>query len=1048
VGSFNWMGRKGTRDGVADERGSARKGMHIASSLGVGCQLESSRVRLAALRLEIAMSAMHCFLGRVAGAIAIVMLAPLGASADTVTLSASKDNTIYSESGALSNGAGDFLFAGETKDATIRRALIAFPVASIPSGSVIQSVTLSLYMSRTRTQNEPVTLHRALADWGEGTSNAGGEEGGGDSATTGDATWTQRFYPSTPWSSAGGDFVASASASTLVGNATQYYGWSSAGMVADVQAWLDGSTPNHGWMIRGTENVTRVAKRFNSRTNPDATRRPTLSITFTPPVPTGACCAPGGTCSVVAAPGSGCTGVYQGDGSMCTPDPCPPPTGACCLPDATATCLETTQGSCTAQSGTFQGALSLCAETACPVVLTPFLDPLPLPAVAQPTSGTPGGAASYRLAMREVQQQLHSQLPPTTVWGFGDGPNGAGYPGPTIETSVGQPIDVTWVNDLRDTSQPGPPLRTQHYFPVDHCPHGAMENADARTVVHLHGGHVSEAADGYPEATFPPGQEVTYAYPNSQLPATLWYHDHALGITRLNVQMGLAGFYLLRDPAEQALGLPSGPFEIPLAIQDRTFNPDGSLHYPEMWMEHVFGDTVLVNGKAWPYLDVAQGKYRFRLLNGSGSRTYRLVLSSGAPLTVIGMEGGLLAAPTSVSGITLGPGERADVVIDFAPYPAGTEIVLLNSAPAPFPGQPGVGVIPNVMKFRVTAVPGHTAAVPATLRPFTPLSEAAATLTRELHLEKGPADACSPFHWRITSIVNDAPVGHMWDDVTEFPQLGTTEIWKLVNKSGVTHPIHMHLVKFQVLDRQAFEIVNGQILPLGSPVPPPPHEAGWKDTVQVGPNEIVRIIMRFVNPLDASAATYTGLFPYHCHILEHEDHEMMRQFETSTSCGDGVPGLPAEECDDGNANAGDGCSPACTIEDECQNGIDDDGDGRVDFPSDTGCESAADFLETSALLPCDDGIDNDGDGLTDYPNDPACQTGTSAKENPQCDDGIHNDGDGKADWDGAGLGEPDPQCVDKPWRDREAASSCGLGAELLLALAGVSALRTRRPARR
>ncbi len=904
------------------------------------------------------MPALPELMSRFIGAIALAVLVAANAAADTVILSASKDNTIYSESGAESNGAGDYLFAGETKDATLRRALIAFPIASIPSGSTIQSVSLSLYMSRTRTQDQAVTLHRALADWGEGTSNASGEEGAGAPATTGDATWTQRFYPSTPWASAGGDFAASASASISVGNATQYYTWTSAGMVSDVQAWLDGSASNYGWIVRGNESTTRVAKRFNSRSHGDAARRPTLTITFMPPVPTGACCAADGSCSVVAAPGASCTGSYQGSGSVCTPNPCPPPTGACCLPNATATCLATTEASCSAQSGTFQGALSACVDTDCPVVLTPFLDPLPLPAVAQPTSGTPGGAASYRLAMREVQQQLHSQLPPTTVWGFGDGPAGAGYPGPTIETSVGQPINVTWVNDLRDTSQPGPPLRTQHYFPVDHCPHGAVENADARTVVHLHGGHVSEADDGYPEATFPPGQEVTYTYPNSQLPATLWYHDHALGITRLNVQMGLAGFYLLRDPVEQALNLPSGPFEIPLAIQDRTFNPDGSLDYPEMWMEHVFGDTVLVNGKVWPYLDVAQGKYRFRMLNGSGSRTYRLALSSGAPFTVIGTEGGLLAAPTSVTAITLGPGERADVVIDFAPHPAGTEILLLNSAPAPFPGQAGVGVIPNVMKFRVTATPGHTAAVPASLRPFTPLSEAAATVNREFHLEKGPADACSPYHWRITSIVNGAPVGHMWDDMTEFPELGTTEIWSFVNLSGVTHPMHMHLVMFQVLDRQAFEVVNGVILPLGSPVPPPPHEAGWKDTVQVGPNEIVRVITRFVNPLDASAPTYTGMFPYHCHILEHEDHEMMRQFETSTSCGDGVPGLPAEECDDGNTVAGDGCSPTCTVEDECQNGIDDDGDGLIDFPADPGCVSPLDPTEAGPP-------DADGDGVAD-----------------------------------------------------------------------------------
>jgi cysteine-rich repeat protein len=162
-----------------------------------------------------------------------------------------------------------------------------------------------------------------------------------------------------------------------------------------------------------------------------------------------------------------------------------------------------------------------------------------------------------------------------------------------------------------------------------------------------------------------------------------------------------------------------------------------------------------------------------------------------------------------------------------------------------------------------------------------------------------------------------------------------------------------------------------------------------------------------VNPLDPAGITYTGLFPYHCHILEHEDHEMMRQYETSTVCGDGIPGLPAEECDDGNTVAGDGCSPTCTVE-VCNNGVDDDGDGLVDFP-----------------------------------NDPGCQTALSPKENPRCDDDLDNDRDGTADWDGAGLGSPDPQCASRPWRDSEQVS-CGIGAELVLMLPALRLLRRRR----
>jgi spore coat protein A len=945
----------------------------------------------------------------------LLVLAP-AAGADLVTLPASQDNSIFEEDGEVSNGAGDHLFTGATKDDVLRRLLIAFDVAgSIPAGSTVNAATLRLYLSRTRTQDQAVTVHRVLADWGEGTSDAGGEEGAGAPATDGDATWLYRFYdsadpPNSPaWSTAGGDFDATASATTLVSNNTGYYAWTSATLAADVQDWLDGAAPNYGWILLGNEVDTRVVKRFDSRTYPDASRRPELEIDFTPPALTGACCDPDGSCTVVLDPGGSCTGDYQGANTSCSPNLCPQPTGACCFADATATCQEETQGDCSTLGGTFQGDFTVCGPTTCPAIPTAFVDPLPRPAVAQPVDGGPGEAATYDLAMREVQQQLHSELPPSTVWGYGDGPVGASYPGPTIEARVGEPITVNWINDLRDTAGGGA-LRTSHYLPVDVCPHGAVENADARTVVHLHGAHIASEFDGQPEATFPPGTQATYEYPNWQLPGTLWYHDHALGITRLNVQMGLAGFWLLRDAYEEALGLPAGEFEIPLAIQDRSLNADGSLRYPPTWQEMFFGETILVNGKVWPYLEVKQGKYRFRLLDGSGSRTYRLSLSNGATFHVIGMEGGLLEAPVPVSEVTLGPGERADVVMDFAPYTAGTEILLVNDAPAPFPGDPGVGVIPNVLKFVVTADPGHTDPLPAVLRPKETLQEADATEFRELHLEKNPGvDECSPFQWQIRSVDDGVVVGQQWDDITELPELGETEVWKFVNKSGVTHPMHMHLVLFQVLDRQAFEIVGGEITPIGSPVPPPPHEAGWKDTVQVGPNEIVRVIARFED--------YLGHFPYHCHILEHEDHEMMRQFETV----------------------------ATTL--ACQNGIDDDGDGFVDFAGDDpGCASATDPSEREPLLECDDGLDNDGDGGVDYPDDPSCASPTWI-ENPACDDGLDNDGDGFVDWDGGGVGDPDPQCNTRS-RNREAPSTgCGVGPELALLLAPLLALRRRRPTR-
>jgi cysteine-rich repeat protein len=403
------------------------------------------------------------------------------------------------------------------------------------------------------------------------------------------------------------------------------------------------------------------------------------------------------------------------------------------------------------------------------------------------------------------------------------------------------------------------------------------------------------------------------------------------------------------------------------------------------------------------------------------------------------MEGGLLPAPVTVSEITLGPGERADVIVDFAPYAAGTEIRLVNDAPAPFPGTPGVGVIPNVMKFVVTSATGHTAPIPASLRPIEVLDPADAVVTRDFELRK-MAEACAGSMWGIN--------GLGFDDITEYPELGTTEIWRFVNRSGITHPMHMHLVMFQVLDRQAFEEIGGNVVPIGSPVSPPAHEAGWKDTVQVGPNEILRVIARFER--------YVGRFPYHCHILEHEDHEMMRQFETTTACGDGVRGIPAEQCDDGNQVADDGCSPTCQVEDECADGVDNDGDGRTDHPNDPGCSSASDFLETSPALVCDNGLDDDGDGFVDVPEDPGCANPSGAFENPQCQDGINNDGQPGIDFDGGAsvnggvpLASPDPQCT-AAWVNREAAQNtvgCGIGPELALLVPALAALRRRRGVR-
>jgi spore coat protein A len=782
------------------------------------------------------------------------------ACAATVQIGASKDNTLYQPvtGGTIttnSNGAGEHLFAGKTDDGYIRRGVIAFYITNfIPPGSTITGVTLTLNMSRTRDRSEDITLHRMLANWGEGTSNAAQEEGRGTQAAPGDATWYHRFYPTSLWATAGGDFRPTASATTTVSDREGLFSWSSTGLVADVQLWLNNPGTNFGWLVRGGEGTTKTSRRFDTREVATPSLRPVLQVSFISAVAIGACCVPDGSCVTVTS--NQCTqlgGVYHGDNTSCAPNPCPPPLGACCLPSGD--CTNVTALQCGALGGAYQGDGTVCTSNLCPVVLTPFVDALPLPGPLQPVTGSVGGTAYYEVTMRQVQQKLHRDLPFTTVWAYG-----AAFPGPVIEAGAGQPVTVKWMNDLRDGSGA---LRTNHYLAVDTCLHGPdTEGAKPRTVVHMHGGKVAQKDDGYPEETILPGQSRTNFYPNNQPPGTIWFHDHALGITRLNVYMGLAGLYLIRDAVENALGLPSGPNEVPLVIQDRKFRADGSLFYPAMWDEHFFGDTIIVNGKVWPYLIVKKGKYRFRVVNGSTSRTYSLALSSGATFHQIGTDAGMLPAAVPLNELTLMPGERADLVMDFASYATGAEILLTNSAPAPFPGTPGAGVIPSVLKFVVTNLVGHTAALPASLRPLEKLYETNAVKHREFVLRKS-SDPCTGAKW----LINDLH----WDDITEFPLLGTTEVWSFINRSGVAHPMHLHLVLMQILDRQPFVFTNDAIVLTGPRVPPPANEAGWKDTVRANPSEITRVIARFDG--------FLGRYPYHCHIIEHEDHEMMRQFQ-------------------------------------------------------------------------------------------------------------------------------------------------------------------------
>jgi spore coat protein A, manganese oxidase len=486
--------------------------------------------------------------------------------------------------------------------------------------------------------------------------------------------------------------------------------------------------------------------------------------------------------------------------------------------------------------------------------LAPFVDALPIPELAQPIDHrlSPEDPNTklpfYRIAMRQIESKLHRDLKPTRQWAYG-----SSSPGPTFEVRSGHGILVEWANELP----------AQHFLPVDHNIHGAeSDKPEVRTVVHLHGARARPESDGYPENWYVPGKSAIFHYPNQQEGAMLWYHDHALGINRLNVFAGLLGTYIIRDEFEDSLNLPSGKYEIPLVICDRALDLDSQLNYPVTgdpkapWVPEVFGDCFLVNGKIFPYLELEPRQYRFRVLNGANGRFFHLSLSNNQPFHQIGTDLGLLPAPVQNKQITLAPAERADLLIDFSGS-AGQQIILRNDFAF------------NVMQFRVGKKASSAAGViPAALRPLPKTSESAAVKTRMLTLVEVDDLYKRPVHMLLNNTHWNMPV-------TESPVLDSTEIWNLINTTDDSHPIHLHLVRFQILDRRSFDIAafwtQKKFVYFGPPVPPDPSEAGWKDTVRAEPGMITRIIIRFEG--------YPGRYVWHCHVLEHEDNEMMRPYE-------------------------------------------------------------------------------------------------------------------------------------------------------------------------
>ena len=574
-----------------------------------------------------------------------------------------------------------------------------------------------------------------------------------------------------------------------------------------------------------------------------------------------------------------------------------------------------------------------------------LLDPLTQPKFVNPLPNaldpnfvyTEASSNHYEIEMKQTSQWLGLVDPATgtnlmtTIYGYGnaaDASQGPTFPGRTFVVQKDQPITVQWYNHLPTTG---------HLLPVDTTLHWAyaLPGYDASyltkygppVVPHLHGGHTESASDGLPEQWWVPNLadnvhgptfvKTEYTYSNDQRAATLWYHDHGLGITRLNVYAGLAGFYLLRDNQDTGLidnplGLPAFPYEVPIVIQDRMFSSDGQLYYPitdpalppgtpnPTVLPEFFGDFILVNGVTWPVMQVEPRKYRLRILNGSDSRFYDMTLTNGNTFLIIGTDDALLTTPVSQNHLLIGPGERYDVIVDFAGS-QGKTIVVKNSARSPYPK--GATVNPHttgqIMAFNVSLPLASTeSTLAATLNdPFTPLVQNGPT--RKLMLFEGTDSygRLQPMLGVVGETLNKA--GNLVDgtqlfheSITELPMVNTTEVWEIYNATVDAHPIHLHLVAYQLMNRQKFTatvttkanmnhdgtISTGGILSniklKGQPKGPEPYELGWKDTGLMYPGEVTRIITTFDRE---------GTYVWHCHILSHEDHEMMRHFEVIPS---------------------------------------------------------------------------------------------------------------------------------------------------------------------
>jgi FtsP/CotA-like multicopper oxidase with cupredoxin domain len=618
----------------------------------------------------------------------------------------------------------------------------------------------------------------------------------------------------------------------------------------------------------------------------------------------------------------------------------------------------------------------------------------------------------YEISMKQFDQQvLPGGLPTTTLWGYGavSARSKRGLllhnaPSLTIEAMHNRPVRVKWINDLVD----GDGNYLPHVLPVDQTLHwanppGGTGGRDSRPdftgqptpgaytgpvpiVTHVHGAvGVGDESDGYTEAWYLPAADdipagyasegtwydffagkaaanygetwepgyATFQYPNLGRASTDWYHDHALGMTRLNVYAGPAGFYIIRGgpdgdtavldsrdgsvanlpgpaPRENDMFPPNKPYrEIPIAIQDRSFNADGSLFYPDtreffdeivspyipegpfspIWQPEFFGNMIIVNGNTWPFQTVEQRRYRFRVLNGCQSRFLILDFNQipGVEVWTIGNEGGFLATPinlTATNGnrLLMGLAERADLIVDFTNVPLGNHVLANVGPDEPFGGGvPGVDFDPadpastgQIMEFRgVPAVDADDTTPPQFLQLPGLTALPTESVTRPLALIEVSGDGFDadgkevdgPVEALLGTIADGVWTERLWSDpVTEDPALGATEVWELYNATGDAHPMHVHEVAFEVLNRQDIFVDEDQqevqVVPGSVPSPPEPWETGFKDTVIAYPGQVTRLRIQFDTP---------GQFVWHCHIVEHEDNEMMRPYRI----GPAQPGQPA-----------------------------------------------------------------------------------------------------------------------------------------------------------